>query len=350
MFSWLIGLRGTTTSPAAGGGAKGMAKGTLSPIGVDAGSAAVKLVQLCRTPDGRVSVYASAVVPAPAGVTRDAAALGRFFRTTVRAALDRHGFVGRRAVLAVPATQTLSTRARVHQDYGALPRDVQVAAAIADWLPFPAGQAIVRQVDAGEVYERGSVMGEVLLLGAPRRAVERYLDAASQARLQVRAVLPEPCALAAAPRSAPACHPAAAVMFVDLSPSSTRVYIARSGQPAFARTIDGPPPASADDAPGVGRLATEIDRCRHYFDSTFAAHSVGMTCFVGGRAGDRRLCSEIAARLNLKAAVFSLPARPCAAGAAGDAPPDATLAVAAGLAASGFAPVPRSAALASADA
>jgi type IV pilus assembly protein PilM len=53
----------------------------------------------------------------------------------------------------------------------------------------------------------------------------------------------------------------------------------------------------------VNRLSDELDLCRRYYEATFANHPVDRLIFVGGEAGQRALCRQIARRLSLAAQV-----------------------------------------------
>jgi type IV pilus assembly protein PilM len=73
------------------------------------------------------------------------------------------------------------------------------------------------------------------------------------------------------------------------------------------REIDGDDPSSQQMATAyegtAEKLVEELTLCRRYFESTFPGQQMDRIIFVGGGAGDRRLCHEIARGMGLPAQV-----------------------------------------------
>jgi Tfp pilus assembly PilM family ATPase len=280
-------------------------KGIL-PIGLDVGAAQVKAVQLRQTERREAELVAATAGPG-AGTAHAAgvAALDGYFRETVRPLLDRGGFSGRRVVMALPSAHTHATRLRLpaFPDESTVRETIQQHAA--DWLPFPARRALIRHIDAGEVYDGdGGARREVLALAIRRDIVERYLDAAGAARLEVTSVVPDPLALLCALEGSDG---APVRMVIDLGHAAARAYVAEGRRLIFARI-----PAAAAGG-GAAHLAAQLRFCRAYVDATFPARAVQEVVFTGGRAHDRGLCRTLAEAIGLPARL----AKPKAALAAG---------------------------------
>jgi Tfp pilus assembly PilM family ATPase len=270
---------------------------TLLPIGLDFGTAHLKLVQMRgrTTADGReaAELAAAATVPTPVAAHREAAALETFFRETVGPLIERAGFVGRRVALALPAAHTFASQLRLAAT--ASEQDVRhaVRCHAQDWLPFPAGRATIRHADAGEVYEHGQPRREVLALAIRREVVERLLAAASAANLDVVSITPEPFALLAALAADdhPVLSTAPARLLIDLGHAGSRVYAGSGRELMFARVLHASP----------RELAGELRRCRQYLDATFPGRPIEEVVFTGGGAGDRAFCRTLAEAIGLPA-------------------------------------------------
>lgn len=274
---------------------------SLCPIGIDMGSAEVKLVQARQGDSGRpddVQVLAAASIAMPTAAWRDAGTMTQFFRDEVRMAVARGGFRGRRAVVALPAAHTYCTRLRCQSmDRDALAR--ATARAGCDWMPFPPEAAAMRHLSAGDVYDRESVHQEVITMAVHRGVVRRCLDAIEAAKLDVASVTPEPLALLETVTDGTATDQRSRLL-VDLGHAAVRAYVIRGGRLKFARSIPVKP--LAVDAPAAaGKIAAELEMCRKYFESTFATSPVTELLFAGGGTRDRSLCTAIASALNLPA-------------------------------------------------
>src|SRR3954452_12596592 len=126
-------------------------KPATSPIGIDFGSASLKLAQLDGS-GNNAALAATAEQEVPAEIARDPAARLQFFAKTIPELLSRGGFCGRRAVLGLPASSMHLERVRVPVlDAEGSRQAIEYEAS--QRLPFHPSQALIRHVVAGEVYE-----------------------------------------------------------------------------------------------------------------------------------------------------------------------------------------------------
>jgi type IV pilus assembly protein PilM len=341
-----------------------------SPIGVDFGSASLKVAQLDGSGEG-AELIAFAQREVPAEIAGDAAARLQFFAQEIPALLSRGGFRGRRAVLGLPAANTCLERVRVPLlDAEGFRQAIEYEAS--QRLPFFGAPALIRHIVAGDVYEGDERRSEVIVMATRRKLIDDLLAIASRAQLEVVGFNAEPIAIARclAPRGASA--PAAAsggkgggddggaVMIVDIGSSGSRIYVVVDGQIHFARAVNigaveldravaqrlnissaeararrmelsatraahGYAPA-ADGAAALNetlvrvehacfvtfrKLAHEMLLCARYFHVTFPATHVSQVMFLGGAAAHARLCQMVAEEVGLRyRAVGAILARP----------------------------------------
>lgn len=264
------------------------------PIGIDFGTAQLKAIQFRRTDERAFERVAAVSIKTGVSTTPSACDIARFFRETLRPLLDRAGFIGRRAVLALPAAQMHVSRMRVPAWCDQSARRELIQGHALDWLPFPPHQALIRQIDAGEVYDGHEPTREIIVLAIQRELVERYLDGALSARLEISLVMAEPLALLCA-LGAHDTLSTPARLLIDLGRRSARVYAGEGRRLLFARTLH----------PGIARsrLPTEIRRCRQYVDLTFPAHPLEELVFTGGGTRDVDLCRKLAEAVELPARI-----------------------------------------------
>jgi type IV pilus assembly protein PilM len=311
-----------------------------APIGIDCGTRQFKAVQL-RPLGGSFEVVAAAGSPVADGVWDDPQELARYFRRDVRAILGRGGFRGRQVALALPAHHLFVGSVRKdHARPGTAGEDLEDP--LPEWVPLRASEALVRHVEAGDVYDGGERRREVVTLAVARQVVDAYLAAASGAGLEVVSVTAEPVALLAALALGGA-DSRTMRLVVDLGLTSTRVYAGIGRRLVFARRLRTggrnleravrsalgvgadescslraqlPPLDHADTVPdarlrrvdevcqeAVFRLVTEIRTCLEYVASVFGNTPVHHIEFVGGGAKYRRLCQRVAHGVGVSARV-----------------------------------------------
>ena len=215
-------------------GLRGWITPRANPIGVDFGTARLRLAQTA-TVDGVDRLVAAAAADVPPEARNDPAAREAFFVATVKRLLASADFRGRAAVLALPAADTHFLHLRL-----AKMTDAELKAALpfeaAARLPVPADKSVLRHLIAGDV---GEGKQEVIVMAAARARVERLLAAAARAKLDVVGMETEVKTLVGGfgrlyrrriDREQALC-------FVDVGAEATRVMIARGGHVLFARAV-----------------------------------------------------------------------------------------------------------------
>jgi type IV pilus assembly protein PilM len=303
-----------------------------SPIGVDVGSCAVKLLQFDRE-RRQVTAAARCDLPAdPAERTdeRVAAALAR--------AREGRTFRGREAVFCLGAGDLFVQNIRVPQAAGDELRKA-VCAEASGRLPYRADEAEIRFVEAGDVRQGDAVRREIILLACHRPTVARIIGLAERAGLVPVGIDVEPAALlrSFARQFRRDNDQERRMMFVSVGATCTRVVIARGVDAMFVKYLDlggrrldealaqhlrmpldeaavlrrhsgdrradqrDPEVArSVQDAarPVFDRLASELAMCVRYDSVTFRGQPLAQVVLGGGEASDA-LAEWLAARLGL---------------------------------------------------
>lgn len=308
------------------------------PVGIDLGASSIKLAQL-RTARGQLELLAAASLELPESAYADAAGRLDFLRQRLGPLLKSGGFQGRQCVLSLPANETFIQHLRLGK-VALADLDKALRFELEGKLPFDAGDAVIRHVVAGETYG-GEAGLEVIVLAAPREAVERHLEMARQCKLEVLALNVEPCAIMQCfARLFRRAEDARRVtLFLKLGQLATQVVIAHGSRLAFARNlmvageqmdeaaaaalkapveqiraarralaqVEQPNAAAEQMCQAMGEvldaLAGEVTKCLQYYESVFASSPVERVVFLGGLAMDRRLCQRLAQRMNLPAQI-----------------------------------------------
>lgn len=314
-----------------------LVRGKTLPIGVDLGTRTAKLAQLRRVEE-TYELIAAAAADVPDVDARDGlprAGLADRLREAVRGG----GFKGAQCVLSLPAEATFVHPVRLAKMPPAQ-MDGAIRADLAAKLPFPAAQAIIRHVAAGDVYGDGEPKQEVIAVATSRATLEAYLGVARKAKLDVIGVNIEACAIVEcfSRLFRRGSDQAKTILFLDVGWTTTQVVLSHGAKIVFARNLSrgdkdfdkavadamGVPPeqahairtdlrndpgnAAADevyrqlDVP-VNSLAGELMHCLRYYESVFPNKSIETAIFLGGGAYDKRLCQLVAQRLNLPAQI-----------------------------------------------
>jgi len=307
------------------------------PIGVDLGSASLKMVQM-RQDEGGLQLVAAGSVEVPRECRDDPVRRMGCHARAIRALLKTNVFKSRQCVISIPAESALVNHIRIPKMPQAdVPGAVQ--AELSGKLPFPADDAIVRYVIAGDVYADGEAKQEVIVVATAKSTVEACLAMSRRAKLDVVGVNVEPCAIVEcfARLFQKGQDNGRTTMYVDIGEMSTQVVLARGTKIAFARNLSvggrwfnqvvaeglhvladhasrirrdiaAGQDCQADvnqvylllDAP-VADLTDKLTQCMRYHDSVFPNQGVERLVLLGGQAYDKRLCQAIAQRLNLAA-------------------------------------------------
>jgi type IV pilus assembly protein PilM len=211
----------------------------LSPIAVDIGTETIKLLQVepPASADRQPRLVAAACEAIPLdlrgrGPDRDA-----FVGDALKKMLPQ-GFRGKQVVTCLPAAQVAVQHLRMGK---MTPDEITKALPFeaAGKLPFDPNRAVMRHTVAGEVYQQGEARQEVIVMAAPRDAVDRHLATLSKCKLEVVGIHVEPTALIECfahvfKRKG---DENVNTMFVDIGAGATHVVIAQGKTMAFAKHI-----------------------------------------------------------------------------------------------------------------
>jgi type IV pilus assembly protein PilM len=213
-----------------------MSSATSPRIGIDIGSASVKVVELAPAGKDRWKLLTAASMPSVEGGIVPGNNNLPAFSGAIKKLLAEAGIKSKQVVAALPEEQ-IST----HIVDMPLMSDPEIEQAlqwqVEQYIPIPADRAVWSH----EVISRNTSSGgvEVLLVAAAKSLVDAYSQVLEQAGLEVVALESELMAVARAELDANS----GLALVVDIGAKSTDVGIVRAGQLLFARTI-----ATAGDA------------------------------------------------------------------------------------------------------
>ncbi len=310
------------------------------PIGIDLGTAVVKMAQM-RKANGQLELLAAARADVPPDCQDNVGKRRDFLADRLRNILKEHGFKGRRCVLSIPAADTFVKHIRTAK----MPPDELdkvLRLELEGKLPFNHNDAIIRHIVVGQVQGENEGQQEVIIIAISRKSAEAYLKMAHSGRLEVAALNVESCAILECfarlfQRDDDARR---ATLFLDLGQTYTQVVIAHGTKLVFARNLlfgadcidkavseamgmsmgetrilrrkvsdlTNESAADADRLYGamselLKSVVDEITKCLRYYESVFPSDPVERAIFLGGQARDRRLCQGIARQLNLPSQV-----------------------------------------------
>jgi len=291
------------------------------PIGIDIGSQAVKLLQLNAD---RSDVWEAARWDLPAATSQDDAARDAAVVDAIGQAREGRLFRGREAVLAIGHRDLFVQNIRVPQADGAeLERLVRNESA--GRLPFDAQEAELRFIETADVRQGNSVRREVIVLAAPRSAIQRYIAIAEQSGLIPVAIDVSPAALlrSIARQYRRDEDQEARMLLLNIGATGSTVVICRGAEPMFIKYLDvggrqldeavarhlGLRPSEATalrrqsgdrrtdqrdpevaqslaDAcrPVLEHLANELALCMRYYSVTFRGQPLARVVLSGGEA------------------------------------------------------------------
>jgi type IV pilus assembly protein PilM len=240
---------------------------------------------------------------------------------TLKLLVSDHGFRGRQVVSCVPAGDLHLQSVRLPQ----LPADEMEK--VVRWeaqerLPFPAANAELRYLLAGQIRQDASVKQEVVLMACQQAVLQRHLRVLEQAGLVPVAIDVEPCAVLRAFRHGQS-DSNERVAYLHLGDSLTTVFIAdgdairflkyvgsggREMDQAVAKHLELDLPeamrlrASVTNSPALDSqsdvhrsvieairpqleaLASELELCFRYFMVTFRGQSAAKLIVTGSEA------------------------------------------------------------------
>jgi type IV pilus assembly protein PilM len=163
------------------------------PIGLVLSRSSATLVQLAGRP-GHLEVHALATGPLPVDEQAPLDEQDRAAAEALRRLVGDHRFRGRQVVSCLGPQELFVQNVRIPQ----LPEDE--VAKVVQWeaeerLPYPAAEAEVRHLLAGQVRQESGTKQEVLLLASHRGTIERHVRLLERAGLVPAHVDAEPCAM-----------------------------------------------------------------------------------------------------------------------------------------------------------
>ena len=208
----------------------------LSPIAVDIGTETIKLLQV-EPREGQHRLAAAACETIPEEVRGKSADREAFVSDALRKMLDE-GFRGKQVVTCLPANVMALQHLRM-----AKMNPEELAKALpfeaAGKLPFDANRAVIRHAISAEVYQNQEARQEVIVMAAPRDAVDRHLNLLSKQKLEVVGIHVEPNALIECfghlyrrKGDENIC-----TMFIDIGAGATHVVIAHGKNMVFAKHV-----------------------------------------------------------------------------------------------------------------
>ncbi|MEM9754222.1 MAG: pilus assembly protein PilM [Planctomycetota bacterium] len=208
-------------------------KARVSPIAIDFGADAIKMLQIVPDGPGQVVVAGSAVVPHDART--NATERLDFIEEAIKGLMRNLPIRGRRAICAIPGFQTLIHNFMIPRTD---PEDIDalIDLQLRDRLGVEPGRMILKNFHAVDHHRRGAARSDVICLAAKREQVMQYLGLAGRCRLEVVGMHVEPLCVTR-------CFEdllddvSGAVAFVDLGAATTKVIIAHGQKLLMVKTI-----------------------------------------------------------------------------------------------------------------
>lgn len=333
-------------------GSRGIQKTLGTPIAVDFGTAALKVLQVSA--DEAPSLVAAGCVVTPDDLLADPKGRLEFQFERLPGLIGDMPLRGKRAVCGIPAPLTFCKHAQFGRQEGLTP-DILADTMLSEQLGRDASTIVKRMVEVDENDRAGSgTKAEYICLATGRDIIERLMKALKNAKLEPVGMHSEYEALGRACNAfsgGAKPDPQRATLYLDIGCRQTRAIILHGERLVFARAIDvggnslderiasqtgctleaarqrrramarltepapqpvGAPVSGQDaDAPSDAEclhepleiLTDEVGMCLRYHDSMYRTIRCGGVVFVGGESLHRGLCQHIARTLRLPAQV-----------------------------------------------
>jgi len=214
----------------------GWSKARVSPIAIDFGADALKLLRVTAGDPPQLVAAASQTVPEEA---RNApAARQAFYFDALRDLLRQYPFRGKRAICAIPAYQTLIQHLPVSNKADANDMEEQVGQLLRQRLNINPSRMVMRShAVPGLVREGGKA--EVICMAASRDVVMRHIASVNKCKLDVVGMHCEPMMILRAFQHLfrRANDSELTTCFLDIGAATTKVVIAHGSQMVFAKAI-----------------------------------------------------------------------------------------------------------------
>ena len=316
-----------------------------SPITIDFGSSAVKLMQAAS--GDPPTLLAAVGLRIPDELRNEPQLRCDYLEKQLPRMLRKGGFRGRRVICSIPSADTLIQHMQIATADG-----IDEAETVKMQLSGQRGMSgrgiVVRTYHVTEVHRDGEALSEVICFAISREAVMRYVDLLQNCKLETVGVHSEIIGMVRAfdymqpkPDQSSTC-----TLYVDIGCVTTNVAITHDAHLVFARCIqiggthlderlakrlgcdiataraqriseqvlasgqDAAQPggavatAAAPDEELVevaGSIADELSMCIRYHQSLFSGQRINRIIFLGGEARNIPLCQHIARELQLPA-------------------------------------------------
>ena len=323
-----------------------MFSATTSPIAIDFGSSAVKLMQATSGESPTLQAAVGLRIPDSLRGERDLR-LDSLEKQLPRL-LRKGGFKGRRVSGSIPPSDTLIQHMQI-TDAPGLDREETVKMQLSGERGMSPNGMVVRTYYVTDVHRDGEPLSEVICFAISREAVMRYVDLLRRCKLETVGVHSEIIGMIRAfdhvqppPEKTVEC-----TLYVDMGCTNTNVAITHGIQMVFARCIqsggqhlderlarkmgcdvataraqriseqvlasggdpDGQTGGGVDVADSsdaevlevAGAIADELSMCLRYHHSLFRDQPINKIVFLGGESRNIKLCQHIARELQLPA-------------------------------------------------
>lgn len=215
----------------------GMFSAQASPIAIDFGSASVKLLQIGSGGE-RPPLLAAAEVPVPDSIRAENDRLQAFYAEWLPKILRDGKFRGKRAVIAVPSTQTFIQHMQISDSDG-LSRDETMKIQLQTQMGCSPHGVVVRSMEVCPVHRNGQAQKEVICIAITKETVMSYVELLRKCKLEVVGVHTDTIAMIRAFDHVNRRQGDSEVttLYVDLGWGSTRVAITHGPDIMFARVI-----------------------------------------------------------------------------------------------------------------
>jgi Tfp pilus assembly PilM family ATPase len=214
----------------------GWSKTRYSPIAVDFGTDSIKMIQAVLGEPPQIIAAASMEVPPEART--DPSVRQPFLFEAVARMVREQSFKGRRAIISLPACQTLIQHFQItiHENENF---DGQVAMNLRQRLNVDPTRMVIRNFPVAQVVREGGAKQEIICMAAGRDTVMNHIEIAHRAKLDVVGMHCEPLAILKSFGHVTTTGESAnsATCFLDLGAATTKVVIAHQQEMTFAKTI-----------------------------------------------------------------------------------------------------------------
>lgn len=309
---------------------------SISPVAVDFGVSALKLLQINTAEP--LSLVAGALLETPESLYHDASKRLAFQLENLPRLIKQGGFTGKRAVCAIPASQTFCKHMQLAKLEG-VPTAEAVKSTISTQLGCDPDALVYRHFEVKGASPSGKC--EVIGMAVGREMVQKLMAGLRKSRLEMVGMHTEFAATLSAFEylTRRSDDQQAVVLYVDLGWSSTKIMISHGRDLVFARSVEMGgmhldqtianqlsltpaaahqlrigleklTPAGGTALEGEADLSEPLEIIRdeiaisiRYHEALFPGKKIERAVFVGGESRQRSLCQHVAKTLRLPAQV-----------------------------------------------